>query len=258
MNYGLHLSASGILTNMHRQDVIANNLANADTAGFKRDLMTFSQRLPEAREDPAPMGMSDELMNRLGGGVLAAPSRLDLRDGAARETGNPLDIALTGPGFFAVQVDDGQSSNTQLTRDGRLTLTEGGDLVTTTGGHRVLDDQLQPITLDPAAEVRIDQGGVIRQHGAPVATLARIATPGDPEPRHLGQGLYSAEPEQLTRPATAETRVVQGFVEQSNVDPVREMVSMIESTRAINNNANLMRIHDTIMEQAATVLGRIN
>jgi flagellar basal-body rod protein FlgG len=58
--------------------------------------------------------------------------------------------------------------------------------------------------------------------------------------------------------ASAAARVVQGFVEQSNVDPVREMVSMIETTRAITNNANLMRYHDTLMERAATVLGRVS
>ncbi len=258
MNYGLYLSASGVLTNMHRQDVIANNLANASTTGFKRDLAAFSQRLPESQENPGPFDLTNDLLDRIGGGLFVAPTQTDFRDGALRQTDNDLDLAIAGDGFLAVRQSEGGQVNTRLTRDGRLSLTSGGQLVTTIGRHPVLSVDGQPIHLDPSASIDIDETGVIRQHDAPVAQLklASVAEPG--RLKHLGAGLYAAPTQAVAETPQAPGHIMQGWLESANVDPVREMVQMIRSARSIDHNAQLLRFHDTMNEQAATVLGRVS
>lgn len=100
MNYGLYLSASGVLTNMYRQDVIANNLANVETVGFKLDLPSIRQRDPESIEDSFGSDVSKRLLDKLGGGVLAAQQRINFSPGPIEKTGAPLDVALDSPGAF--------------------------------------------------------------------------------------------------------------------------------------------------------------
>ena len=124
MNYGMYLSAAGVLTNMHRMDVMANNLANLGTVGFKADEVTFMTRAPE-RLDPGALSMMGGepadpqwMLERLGGGQWAAPSRIDLRQGSLQRTGGNLDAAIEGDGFFVVGSEDAP----RLTRDTRCHL----------------------------------------------------------------------------------------------------------------------------------------
>src|SRR5512133_1500142 len=116
MNYGLYLSATGVLTNSYRQDVIANNLANSETVGFKKDLALFQQRLTEAQERRWPSSRSNPALEMLGGGAFASPTSIDLTEGDLEPTDNPQDLAILGQGFFAVS----EQGQTRLTRDGRL------------------------------------------------------------------------------------------------------------------------------------------
>ena len=111
MNYGLYLSATGVLANTYRQDVIANNLANAETVGFKRHLATFQQRPVESHFQGRP-DLSDPTLDNIGGGFLVAPTQVDTSQGEFEPTGNNLDAAIFGNGFFAVQ----NKGKTQLTR----------------------------------------------------------------------------------------------------------------------------------------------
>ncbi len=257
MNYGMYLSASGVLTNLHRQDVIANNLANASTTAFRRDLAAFTQRLPESREDPGPHGLEHDLLDRLGGGTFVRPTETDLRPGRLTPTGNDLDLAIAGEGFFAVRVDEDGQQATRATRDGRLTLTADGRLVTTAAGHAVLDTAGQPIRLNPALPVQVDQTGVIRQAGDPVAQIKLASVTADQTLKHLGGGVYQAPPAALESEAQAPGQIRQGYLEASNVDSIREMVAMIQTTRAINDNATLLKYHDLLLERAVNTLGRI-
>lgn len=258
MNYGLYLSASGVLTNSHRQDVIANNLANASTVGFKRDLAAFTQRLPESQRTGADPTSSNQLLDRLGGGVFVAPTQLDARDGSYTQSGNELDLAIKGDGFFAVWAadTDGRPA-TRLTRDGQFTLDEGGRLITTVGGHAVLDRGGREITINRALPVTVDTAGRVKQAGSVVAELKLVNAQDDKALRHLGHGLYTANDATLNSDAQAPGRVLQQWVETSNVDSVKEMVAMIEATRAVTNNATMIRYHDSIMERAVNVLGRV-
>jgi flagellar basal-body rod protein FlgF len=135
--------------NQHRQDVLANNLANASTPGFKPDLALV-------REWSATAGLT----GRTSVPAITMPVALthtDFTAGPVERTGNPLDAAITGDGFFKIQTPDG----TRYTRDGRFTLSAAGELVTVAGGHPVLGAQEEPIVLPPvlAGRARIDAGG---------------------------------------------------------------------------------------------------
>src|SRR6185369_8802982 len=130
MVYGIYQSAAGLQINQHRQDVLANNLANIETVGFKPDLALARERMIASREGGNDPSLSNSTLNGMTGGTVAAPTFTSFIPGAVEPTGRPLDVALQGDGFFAVQ--DGDTK--RYTRDGRFMFDADGRLVTV-GGH---------------------------------------------------------------------------------------------------------------------------
>lgn len=259
MNYGLYLSASGVLTNLYRQDVFSNNLANVKTVGFQRDLAMIHQRSAESIEDPTLAGNSHELLDKLGGGVFAGPQSISFKNGPMEHTGNPLDVALEAEKtFFNVRAanPEGDDSGIRLTRDGRFSRDAEGYLVTIAGGHHVLDDADQPIELGEGGEVTIDPTGRIFVEGQVVARLG-IKTVSDTDAlTKRGKNLLGWEGADIrTDPPTVAMRA--GFVEASGVDPVVTLMNLIAATKAVSGNANLIRYHDTLMDRAVNTLGRV-
>ena len=260
MNYGLYLSASGVLTNLYRQDVFANNLANVETVGFKRDLPSIRQRDPESIEDGFRPDVSQRLLDRLGGGVLAGAQRIDFSPGSLQRTSAPLDLSVDAPNEFLV-VHDGNAAEGQsalrLTRDGRLSRNAEGYLVMIAGGHRVLGVNNQPIRISGDASLTIDHVGRIFQHGE---KIAQIQVTGVTDKERLvkhGQNLLRfSEDQDLRQPPRLGT-VKPGFVESSGVDPIQALMQLIASTKAVTSNGNLIRYHDLIMDRAVNVLGRV-
>src|SRR3954469_11718253 len=117
MIYGLYLSATGVMTSSYRQDVIANNLANSETVGFKRDLALFQERRTEAQSGSNHSCWSNPDLENLGGGLLATPTAVDDKQGELEPTGNNLDVAILGRGYFSV---DAGARGRMLTRDGQF------------------------------------------------------------------------------------------------------------------------------------------
>jgi flagellar basal-body rod protein FlgF len=250
MNYGLYLSAAGALTSMHQQDVYANNLANINTVGFKPDLAVTRERLPARLDNPSGNVEPHLLLERLGGGHFLNPTRVNLTQGALTATDNPLDLAIRGDGFFAIE-------GNHLTRDGRFTLDESGTLVMSATGKRVMDVNSQPIRLDPTMDVRIDADGEISQNGRVVAHL-QIVEPADPSLlRKVGHSLMRLDPQAQTGLIPARGAVVQGHTESSAVDPIMTMNAMIGASKAVASNATMMQYHDHIMDQAINTFGRV-
>ncbi|MEE9211746.1 MAG: flagellar hook-basal body protein [Phycisphaeraceae bacterium] len=256
MNYGLYLSASGVLTNMYRQDVFANNLANANTVGFKRDVPAIQQRAPESIEGHHGFDVGNALLDRLGGGVLAGPQRISFAPSPLEQTGNLLDLALEDPeAFFAVLTDG--SNTPALTRDGRLTRNHEGLLVTVAGGHPLLDANDNLIQLSPDAPVEIDNSGRIHQQGAVIAQLQITGVSDLARLVKAGENLFKFDgPQDLRRPADR-ALVKVGFVEGSGVDPIKALLQLVAATKAITGNGNLIRYHDQLMDRAVNVLGRV-
>src|SRR5205823_5332257 len=137
------LSAAGVMTNSYRQDVIANNIANAETVGFKRDLALFQQRRTEMQESGAPSSRSNALLEALGGGVLLSPTQMDREQGILEQTGRNLDVAIRGEGYYTVSNGD----KTNLTRDGRFKINSRGHLAMEINqNEELLDIKGKPIT----------------------------------------------------------------------------------------------------------------
>jgi flagellar basal-body rod protein FlgF len=252
MNYGLYLSASGARAQMDRLAVISNNLANARTTGFKRDLVNMQARQNAAIEDPRLAMYRLPVLKNQGGGVLATGGGIDLTQGTFESSANDTDVALNGKGFFTVGGDNGERL---LTRDGRFLLNQDGRLVTAGGNRPVLDDAGQPITLTPGLPVVVAADGQVSQgDGQTGAKLGLVDVADSRQLVKLGGNVMRA-PGDVTQ-VTADTQVMQYKLEASGVDELAEIVNMMEGQRAFEANARMMSFQDQSMGQLATV-GRV-
>ncbi len=241
MPYGMYISAEGAAVQAERLEVIANNLANVDTAGFKQDVPTFQARFAEAiQQGQAQDG--DKSINDVGGGVKVIDVVTDHSEGELKRTGNDLDFAIAGEGFFHVLGDDGEQ---YLTRSGNFGVDTSGRLVTQNGHRPVLDQSGSEIVLLPNEPFTVSTDGFISQAGAIFAlgmsqpqSLNELVKVGN----NMFQPLGDVEPLRL-----AERNIRQGFLEMSGANPVRQMMAMIETTRAFEANTRMVQNQDTMI-----------
>jgi flagellar basal-body rod protein FlgF len=255
MLYGLYLSATGVMTNSYRQDVIANNLANSETVGFKKDLAMFRQRPTAAEEMPGKTGWSNPLFEGIGGGTYAEPTVVDTSEGGLEHTGNKLDAAIQGTGFFTV--DD--HGTTKLTRNGQFMIDSNGMLVTTNGKQNVLDSQGNPIKLDSRLEgqTNIAQDGTISQGNAIAGKLGVVDVPDPAKLTNEGGTLFSYPTPGDFTPAT--TSVVHGeTVENANVDSATELTALMDTQRQLEANANMIHYQDSTLDKLINTVGKIS
>lgn len=239
MIYGLYQSAQGAEAQSFRQDVIANNLANASTNAFKRDLAVFQVHPPFDVENGASGEVPGNL-NDMPGGISIADVVTDYRSGPMITTGNRLDIALAGPGFF--KVTDGQQEF--LTRNGGLTLDGDGRILTEGTGLQVAG--LKPVP-ENTTEIEVSTTGefVALTTAGQRASLGRLQVV-QPESYEaltkIGNSLFQTNSRLI--PAGNEVSVKQGIVEGSGTQPVIEMMELIESSRAFESNVNMIKYQD--------------
>ncbi len=237
MIYGLYQSAAGLLTTDYRQAVIANNLANAETVGFKRDIAVLAERVPAA-DAGIRSGPSDPNLAGLTGGLWLGRTHTDCSPGPAVSTDNALDLALQGPGFFVVRVN-GQPL---YTRDGRLMVREDGRIVAAADGAEVVSVGGAPLRARPTGgPLAVDEDGVIRQDGRRIGQLALADFSDYSVLRKVGATRFAA-PEAAAGPSSA--RVQAGFVESSGVEPIAELVEMMAASRAYQMNAQMIALQD--------------
>lgn len=252
-SYGVWLSAAGMKMCEHRQKLHANNLANAQTTGFKSDLASFQERPVEAVEGGVPSRLRHSVLDRLSGGVNVRRSHYDLTQGSLEITGRPLDVAIRGEGYFTVS--DGTTK--RLTRDGEFALNTAGELILAdaSGNWRVLDQAGAPVRVDPAAgELRIGSSGAIQQGTQTVAQIG-IVSPTDAQAlRKVGANLFEMPAEEL-KPAAGS--LVAGAREESNYDTMTGLTEMIEASRAFQMNATLLQLQDAATGEMVTLLGRV-
>jgi len=219
-----------MLTELARQDQIASDLANASTPGFK-PLESSQQSFGALLVSDPSTGTS---LGQLPLGVGNVATTPDLEQGAVRQTGEPLDVALVGQGFLAVRTPAG----VQFTRDGQLSLDANGTLTTTTG-YPVLDANGRQIRLQSAKpEIGVD--GTITDGGKTVTKLGVFSLAN---PAKVGDSFFAGQP----GPAPAGTGVKQGSLESSGVDPARAMVDMIASLRAFESVQRVIRSIDEVL-----------
>lgn len=258
MGYGLNLSASGALTSLYRMDVLANNLSNISTVGFKPELAMARQRQSAREEDGLMWLPSDLMLERLGGGVMNAPNRISFEQGPLQSTSNPLDLAIQGDGFFILRDVAGDDADRfVLTRDGRFTLDRDGRLISAITGMPVMDARHRPITLSGSGQVEVGPDGTIRQGGAEVAQLALMSIPDKSSLRRGAPGTFIASADALGRRRAATGLIKQHTIEGAAVDPIRAMMSVTEAGKAAESNFGMIQSHDRLMDRAINGLGRV-
>ena len=224
-----------------RLEVLANNLANVNTPGFKRDVPTFQARLAEAFEQGlAAPGQSPK--DDVGGGVTLHEVATDFSAGEMKQTDLPTDLAIVGDGFFQVQAANDQ---VLLTRAGNFAVTTGGELVTQEGNRPVLDADGSPIVLTPGLPWHVTNDGFVIQEGTALG-LGLVQPSSLSDLVKIGENLFRplADVESI-EPAARNVR--QGFLELSSVSPTLEMMSLIETTRAFEANTKLIQHQDSML-----------
>lgn len=246
---GLYTAASGMLASQNQSDVIADNLANLRTPGFKEEtssLRAFPDMLISRMGGDSQGAAPPAVLGTLGTGVAVDPTtRLNLA-GNLESTGLSTDMALTGNGYFVVQTPQGE----RYTRNGRFQLGSGG-MLQTSDGYPVVGDQGAVGPLSQNFTVGAD--GTVTDGGKTVAQLRLVDVPANALVRE-GNSLYSS-----TQPATqaAGAEVHQGILESSNVDSASQMVDMISVMRAYEANQKVIQTEDSTLDKAVNEVGKV-
>jgi flagellar basal-body rod protein FlgF len=216
---GYYAACTALKTQSNALELIANNVANINTTGYRAQLPSFESLLVEGRNAMPSNGWS-RLVNQF---AVLDGTRLDLTEGNLQRTGNPLDLALDGPGFFAVQTKAGElytrNGNFRLSATGQLT-TAAGDAVLGTAG---------PINVPGNAHIAIGPDGTISLAGAVTGKLRLVEFAPGAQVTAVGGQYYSA-PVTAATPAL-HTRIQAGMLESSNVNPVAAVVALITAQR---------------------------
>jgi flagellar basal-body rod protein FlgG len=253
---GLYSAFTAMEAAWRYQDVLANNIANANTIGFRREIASLQPLaevlLSQQAPVPAPLpARIQAVVGQIGTGKFVAEFVTDFQQGVTRQTGNELDLALAA-GFFSIRDDAG---NIFHTRDGRFQRDAAGTLVTA-AGHHVLGEDGQPITL-PLGAVTIGPDGAIQDAtGAELARLRiRDFTPGQLE--RAGEAHFRALEGAEGLPPAGGPGLRQGFLESSNANLVEELTSLLAVQRVYQANQAVLARLDATLEQAAGELGRM-
>jgi flagellar basal-body rod protein FlgG len=241
-----------------RTDTIANNLANANTTGFKRDVAVnknFAEMLIYRIND----GKEAPNIGSMGLGTAIDEIGTIHDQGSFRETGNPFNLAIEGKGYFTVQTESGM----RYTRDGSFTLDSQGQLVTMNGNIVVGQGGPIQINLPDSALSRIivDSAGRIFTMGddadpVEVGALEIVSFIDERQLMKQGANLYNAD-NVVGGPQIFEGRVVQGYLEQSNVNIISDMVNLITNYRAYEINAKALQSQDEMTGKAVNEVGKV-
>ncbi len=238
MHVALFSAANGMKTLEERHAVVANNIANASTPGFRRQMSIPKGFHSVFLNSRGTVGEYDR-EDAPGGGVKGIETFTDATSGPIQRTGNPLDLALAGPGFFAVQTDQG----TQYTRNGRFSIDSQGMLINDQG-LRVLSVAGGPLEVQ-GGQVEIASDGSVRADGVAIGQISVVEFEDIHMLARQGTSLWSASPEGEARSAAGvNTTIEPGALESSNVQIPLEMVNMTIALRAYQANQQVITATD--------------
>ncbi len=249
MYKGFYNLASGVLTHQRNLDVIANNMVNVSTPGFKQDRYTATtfDEVMYSR-----VGNKDSIGTEIGGqSYIRATSDVetDFTQGTMEPTGLPLDFAISGDGFFAVENEDGEVF---YTRNGNFSLDEEGYLCLP-GYGRVQGTNGEPLQIR-TDQISADSQGVIHySEGGILGQLAVYTFEDNAELQRDDLGFFTGAGAVLSENA----KILNGYVERSNTDVVKQMTDMITYQRSLQSATQVMKMYDSLMNQATTEIGRM-
>lgn len=242
MYKGIYVAMTGAMLRSQELDNVTQNMANANTAGYKRT--SFSSRLYPLLEgvtaDQNAAYPNAKAMAYLG------KSSIDTTDGTVQLTGNPLDLACRGDGFFAVQ---GPGNNIYYTRNGSFIRSKDGLLVDGSGDP-VLDTANKPIRIQ-GSSIQVTGDGTIYADGNNSGKIKLVKL--DPSTvQHLGNSLFSG-----TESGASGGQIVEGAIEMSNVNPINEMVGIISALREFEVAQKVITNFDTLAEKTVTEIAKV-
>jgi len=245
-----------MMTQMQKMDVVSNNIANSDTVGFKKDTVvvrSFSEELAKRLDDPKyKLIKFNQGIGNMSLGVFVDEVYTDFSTGAFKETNGSLDCAISGEGFFAINVTDANGNNVErYTRDGTFTLDSENNL-RTSGGNYVVGESGN-INI-PNGIISIDGNGNIFSNDEFVDKIKIVDFSNKETLRKVGDNLYETIDESEEQDFTGS--VIQGRLETSNVNSVQEMVKMISLARNYEANQKMVQTHDSTLNRAVNDIGR--
>ena len=249
MFQGFYNLASGMITQNRNLDVVSNNITNSLTPGYKKDTMTSSTFQEEMisrtgnLDKSSPQTLNNIAMIRTATGVVT-----DYSQGQLEETGNPLDMALTSDGFFQIQTQNGYV----YTRNGSFIIDDEGDLALQSVG-RVMGTNGAGIYLG-TDDISVDASGNVRlANGNAAGTIAVVNFDDKTQLDKAENGVFTSN----AQPTAYNGTILQKNIELSNVDSVQEMVNMMESQRALQSAAQVLKIYDDLMNKAVNNIGQV-
>lgn len=272
MSKGIYTAVSGAIAQSQKLDTIANNLANVNTPGFKRDQQVFSEYLTAVEKEPATntvprISASIESFYDMQGNdksyVDTAGTYTDFTQGSLKVTGNKLDVALEGDGLFEVATSEG----IRYTRAGSFSIDSEGRLVTKQGfpvlkdggvGAPAAGREIRVGGGDASGSISIGSGGEIFEGQNNLGKLSVMKFGNKDSLRKVGHNMYSLKENmdaQMT--AAADTKVNQGMIEGSNVNIVREMTEMIQATRVFESTQKAIQAYDSMNGKAVNEVPKL-
>lgn len=280
---GIYTGAAGMISEMHRMDIVSNNLANADKTGYKRDTAIFKS-FPEmlirrANDDGVvrfPLGSYDTMpmVGKMGTGVEMNEAFTRFNQGSLKQTHNPFDLAMDGEGFFTIKTDRGL----RYTRNGSFLIDKNSFLVTK-DGHRVMGEN-GPIQVKKHNFVVDKDGRIIvnadeqddhqrltdndKNEWKRPKVIDRLKIVNFENLRYLdkqGNSFFNetkySGPAKTLEESSKRPQIMQGFLEASNVNPVTEMVKMIEVQRSYEASQKAIQSHDQTLNKLINQVGRM-
>jgi flagellar basal body rod protein FlgG len=253
-SYGIYTSGLGAMGQSVKIDQIANNLANVATPGFRRDHLSFRERLVEALEDQPDLQYYNAQVHRNGGAPFIDQVTFDREGGGYSQTHRPLDLAIVGQGFFAVR--DLKTGSTYYTRAGNFSLGGDGRILTADGRYQLVSDDGRGLAMDPGAggELRVRDDGTLFQGQNEIGKASVVDFDNYARLHKRGDNLFENAGASAAPPAGLQ--VAQGTLEQSSVNPVTEMVEMIKALRSLESNLQMIRFQDSVLDRSVNDLGR--
>jgi len=260
----LHSASTGLSALSTELDIIANNLANVNTSGFKASRANFQDLLYQEKAQPGvENALGDQRPTGLyvGLGTKISGTQLDFETGPANQTGRPLDVLIDGDGFFVVQVED-DLGGLGYTRAGNFTLNSERDLVLATDQGRRLEPNIN--IPEGASEISITQDGIVavlEPGETELSEIGQIEIATFPNPaglRQIGENLFvpttaSGDASEGVPTEDGRGSLMQGFLEGSNVDPVTELVNLIKTQRAFEMNSQVIQAADETLQNVGNL-----
>lgn len=263
---GLYTAYTGMIEEMRRMDVMTNNLANADTTGYKKEgtvNQSFDDQLAIKIKDTSEI-LPAKRLGTVNMGVKVGETYRDYSQGSFTVTDNVYDVALDGEGFFAIEFrNKAGETSVKYTRDGAFTVDSNGYLMTKDGDHvlnangavNTAPGQANYVRVDPNQDVTIERNGAVYQNNVQVGQIGLVDFADYNYLQKYGENLYETVPG--ARMIASDAKIEQGCLETSNVNIVSEMVDMITITRAYEANQKIITAIDDTLDKAVNTVGRL-